>query len=165
MPHRNPPLTTPRRPLGAAVGAYVGLNAAALCTAVEFGLQPRLFHTADGTPLYAPFHLAQTIPAMAFAHLLVAGVVEAALTAGVVTYLQKANRPVLQINSQMAPDREIEEAPPRLGWRWGPIGLGLMAALTPLGLLAPGCAFGEDAPAGPDPARYHLAAVPSGLRP
>ena len=41
--------------------------------AVEFGIQPLLFHTADGTPLYAPFHLSQTIPAMALAHLTVAG--------------------------------------------------------------------------------------------
>ncbi|HMC79210.1 MAG TPA: cobalt transporter CbiM [Acidimicrobiia bacterium] len=162
--HRNHALTSPRRPLGAAVGAYVGLNVAALCTAVEFGLQPELFHTANGTPLYAPFHLSQTIPAMAFAHLVVAGVVEAVLTAGVITYLQKANRPVLQINQEMTPDWEIEEAPRRLGWRWALIGLGVMAGLTPLGLIAPGGAFGESAPADLDLGRYHLDAVPSGLR-
>jgi len=29
------------------------INAAALCTAIEFGLQPRLFHSSNGTPLYA----------------------------------------------------------------------------------------------------------------
>src|SRR5690349_2440776 len=92
----------------AIVMPFVGY-AAALCAAVEFGLQPDLFHTADGTPLYAPFHLTQTIPAMLFAHLLVAGVVEAALTAGVITYLQRANRPVLQINQAMTPDWEVEE--------------------------------------------------------
>ena len=162
--HRNLALTSPRRPLGAAIGAYVGLNAAALCAAVEFGLQPDLFHTADGTPLYAPFHLAQTIPAMLFAHLLVAGVVEAALTAGVVTYLQRANRPILRINQAMTPDWEVEEPPTGLGWRWALIGLGLMAVLTPLGLLAPGGAFGEAAPGDLDLRRYHLDAVPSGLR-
>ena len=39
------------------LGAYVGLNVAALCTAIEFGVQPTLFHSANGTPLYAPFHL------------------------------------------------------------------------------------------------------------
>src|SRR5207245_9520346 len=44
--HRNHALTSPRRPLGAAVGAYVGLNVAALCPAVEFGLQPAPFHPA-----------------------------------------------------------------------------------------------------------------------
>jgi len=160
---RHAPLTSPRRPLAAAAGAYVGLNCAALLTAVEFGLQPTLFHTADGTPLYAPFHLSQTIPAMALAHLLVAGVVEAALTAGVIAYLQRANQPVLQINRAATPDWDVDASPGRLRWRWALTGLGVMAVLTPLGLLAPGGAFGEDAPASLDLARYHLDAVPSGL--
>src|SRR5215831_9812791 len=92
------PLTSSRRPLAAGLGAYVGLNAAALCAAVEFGIQPTLFHSANGTPLYAPFHLSQTIPAMLLAHLTVAGAVEFALTAGVVAYLQRANLPILRIN-------------------------------------------------------------------
>ena len=74
---RGAALTAPRRAIAAGIGAYVGLNMAALCAAIEFGLQPTLFHSADGTPLYAPFHLAQTIPAMALAHLTVAGGVEA----------------------------------------------------------------------------------------
>jgi cobalt/nickel transport system permease protein len=164
MVPRRVPLTSPRRPLGAAVGAYVGLNASALCAAVEFGLQPELFKSANGTPLYAPFHLSQTIPAMALAHLLVAGVVEAVLTAGVVRYLQRANLPVLQINGEMVPHGVVDEAPKQLGWRWGLIGLAVMAVLTPLGLVAPGGAFGEDAPADLDLRKYHLDAVPAGLR-
>src|SRR5262249_27022182 len=69
-------LTDPRRALAAGVGGYVGLNAAALCAAILLGLQPLLFTAKDGTPLYAPFHLSQTIPAMLLAHLLVAGFVE-----------------------------------------------------------------------------------------
>ena len=52
---RHVSLTDQRRAVAAGVGAYVGLNA------------------ADGTPLYAPFQLAQTIPTMALAHLTVAG--------------------------------------------------------------------------------------------
>ncbi|MDQ1480648.1 MAG: cobalt/nickel transport system permease protein, partial [Actinomycetota bacterium] len=66
---RNVSLTSPRRPFAAGLGAYIGLNAAALCAAVEFGVQPMLFHSPNGTPLYAPFHLSQTIPTMALAHL------------------------------------------------------------------------------------------------
>src|SRR5262245_61764243 len=50
-------LTSPRRAVAAGVGAYVGLNAAAVSAAVELGVQPSLFHRADGTPLYAPFSL------------------------------------------------------------------------------------------------------------
>jgi cobalt/nickel transport system permease protein len=158
-------LTSPRRPFAAGLGAYIGLNVAALCAAMEFGMQPTLFHSANGTPLYAPFHLSQTIPAMAIAHLTVAGLVELALTAGVVAYLQRANLPILRINHGAIPDTDAELAPARrLSWRSGLIGLGVMIALTPLGLIAPGAAFGEAAPGNLDLKKYHLNAVPAGLR-
>ncbi|MCU1358860.1 MAG: hypothetical protein JWN99_149 [Ilumatobacteraceae bacterium] len=156
-------LTNPRRAMAAGVGAYVGLNAAAMCAAIEFGIQPDLFTAADGTPLYAPFHLAQTIPAMALAHLTVAGLVEFALTFGVIAYLQRSNVPVLRINH---PDVQIDgDLPARrpLGWRWAFVGLGVLAVLTPLGLLAPGGAFGEDSPDNLDLGKYNLQAVPTGL--
>jgi len=159
-------LTDPKRALAAGVGGYVGLNAAALCGGIELGLQPVLFHTADGTPLYAPFHLTQTIPAMMLAHLLVAGVVELVLTAGVITYLQKANLPVLRINHDNVPDQfepDGQPQPARLRWRWAWIGLGVLMVMTPLGLLAPGGAFGESAPSALDLHQYGLRAIPSGL--
>ena len=75
--------------LGAAVGGYVGLNAAALVTAVLFGLQPILAHNAAGQPLYAPYPLSVAVPVMAFEHLAVFGWVEALVTALVVAYLQR----------------------------------------------------------------------------
>ena len=161
------PLTSARRPVAAAIGGYVGLNAAAVLAAVEFGLQPELFHRADGTPLYAPFHLSQTLPAMLLAHLLVAGVVEAVLTAGVIAYLQRANLPLLRINHPGLAEADGDESADRdhkLGWRWAAAGLGVMAVLTPLGLISPGGAFGESAPDNLDLKKYHLDAVPSGLR-
>ena len=161
---RNAPLTSTRRALAAGVGAYVGINVAAMCAAVEFGVQPDLFHRTDGTPLYAPFHLPQTIPAMALAHLTVAGLVEAAITGGIVAYLQRANLPLLRVNHPAVPTTEADAPPPRrLGWRWALIGLGVLAVLTPLGLLAPGGAFGEDAPGDLDLGRYGLRAIPEGL--
>jgi cobalt/nickel transport system permease protein len=156
-------LTSPRRALAAGLGGYVGLNAAAFVAAIEFGLQPVLFHSADGTPLYAPFQLSQTIPAMALAHLTVAGFVEAALTVGVVTYLQRANLPLLRLNHPDVPLTAGEVVRRPVSWRWAFYGLAAMIVLSPLGLLAPGGAFGEDAPADLDLARYHLDAVPNGL--
>ena len=158
-------LTSPRRALAAGIGGYVGLNVAALCAAIEFGLQPVFFHRADGTPLYAPFHLAQTIPAMLLAHLTVAGGVELALTAGVVAYLQRANLPLLRINHRDTPEGDADLAPARrVGGRGAFVGLAVMAVLTPLGLLAPGRAFGEGNPRDLALRKYHLNAVPDGLR-
>jgi cobalt/nickel transport system permease protein len=162
---RNVSLTSRRRAVAAGIGGYVGLNVAALAAAVEFGVQPTLFHSANGTPLYAPFHLSQTIPAMALAHLTVAGAVEGLLTAGVIAYLQRANLPILRINHAAVADTDADMAPPgKVGLRWVFIGLGAMVVLTPLGLIAPGGAFGEDAPNDLDVKKYHLDAVPSGLR-
>ena len=86
-----------RRAWAAALGGYVGLTLSALFTAVEFGIQPALSHTAAGAPLYAPYPLAVAIPAMVLPHMLVASVVEAALTAAVVVYLQRSNPAILQM--------------------------------------------------------------------
>jgi cobalt/nickel transport system permease protein len=165
---RNVSLTAPRRAVAAGVGGYIGLNLSALATAVELGLQPTLFHTADGAPLYAPFRLAHTIPAIALSHLLVAGVVDGLLTYGVVRYLQQANLPILRINHPHVAGSDVdagsEGGPARpLARRWAVVGLGAMVVLTPLGLLAPGGAFGEDAPDDLALAKYHLDAVPRGL--
>jgi cobalt/nickel transport system permease protein len=160
---RHMSLTSPRRAWAAGLSAYAALNVGAQCAAIEFGLQPALFKAADGTPLYAPFRLGHTIPAMALAHLTVAGIVEFALTVGVITFLQRANVPVLRINHpDVAVDGPVRE-PRKLGWRWAFVGIGALIVLTPLGLLAPGGAFGEDAPADLDLGKYGLRAVPTGL--
>ena len=83
-------VTSPRRWIGAAVGGYIGLNAAALSTAIMFGIQPALAHDAAGHALYAPYPLALAVPAMALEHLLLFGIVEAVVTCLVVAYLQRA---------------------------------------------------------------------------
>lgn len=162
---RGSALTSGRRALAAGLGGYVGLNAAALCAAVEFGLQPVLFHAADGTPLYAPFHLAQALPPMMLAHLTAAGGVEFAMSLGIVAYLQRANVPLLRLNHSGLVEPGPEPGAHRhRGWRRALLGLGVMGVLTPLGLLASGGAFGEAKPGQLDLARYHLQAVPAGLR-
>lgn len=160
---RGAPITSGRRVAAAAIGGYVGLNAAALAAGIELGIQPDLFHKADGTPLYSTYHLSQAVPAMMLAHLLVAGFVEAALTGGVVAYLQRADLPLLRANHPGVPDGRTGSRP---RWRPSRVALGavaVMVVLTPLGLLAPGGAFGEDMPQDLDLGRYHLQAVPAGL--
>ena len=78
-----------RRTIAAFIAGYVGINVAALCAGVEFGLQPHLCHTATGQALYCPYGLRVAVPAMTAGHLLVFGWVEALVTALVVKYLQK----------------------------------------------------------------------------
>lgn len=166
-------LTSGRRVIAAGIGGYVGINAAAFAASIELGIQPLFFHTANGTPLYSPYGLAQTIPAMLLAHLVVAGFVEAAITAGTVAYLQRANLPLLQVNHPNVPlasgiAAKAANGVARAGRRVKPwhVGAGvvaLMVALTPLGLIAPGGAFGEDAPGELHLHSLGLSSIPEGL--
>lgn len=88
--------------MAAAIGGYVGINLAALVAAVEFGIQPLLFATPDGTPLYSPYGLSVAIPAMMTAHLLVAGFVEGAVTALVLKFVWKASPELVEPINEIA---------------------------------------------------------------
>jgi cobalt/nickel transport system permease protein len=81
---------------GAGVGSYVGINLAALLTAVELGIQPLLHVGADGRPLYSPFPLNVTIPAIMIEHIALFGVVEAVVTVLVLLYLRKSHPALLR---------------------------------------------------------------------
>ncbi len=137
---KNQPLTSPRRLIGAAVGGWLGLTVAAFFAGVEFGIQPLLFHAADGTPLYAPYPLSVAIPAMVIPHALVASVAEGILSALVVAYLQRSNVAVLEAAEKPAVLAE-SSAPMNLRWLW--VILAILVVASPLGLLAPGTAWGE----------------------
>jgi cobalt/nickel transport system permease protein len=124
-----------RRVVAAAVAGYAACNVSALLTAVELGLQPMLFHDAAGVPLYAPYPLRIAVPAMMLGHLTIAGLAEAALAGGVISWLQRA-KPAMLVQ---------QSAPPM---RWAALrplmaGLALLLILTPIGLAASGSAWGE----------------------
>lgn len=138
-------LAAMRRVVAAAIAGYVAINAAAFAASIEFGLQPLLFHAADGTPLYAPYPLAIAVPAMMLAHLTIAGVAEAICAGGVVAWLQRSNPSVLETFAPAA-SAAADAAPTGSGWGharplW--IALIVLMALTPLGLLATADAWGE----------------------
>ncbi len=141
-------LTAPRRVFAAALAGYVAINAAALCAAIEFGIQPALFHDASGAPLYAPYPLHIAVPAMMIGHLTFAGLAELIVTGGVVAYLQRTDVSLLRLTAPVAlrDAVTVETGSTNSGWRatrplW--LGLALLMALTPLGLLAAGTAWGE----------------------
>lgn len=118
--------------VGVFIAGYLSLNLAALFAAVQFGIQPLLFKDAAGMPLYGPYPLQIAIPAMMIPHLLVAGVIEALVTMGVLAYVRRVSPEIIQADS----GKKL---------RFGPlyILLAVMTVLTPLGLLAAGTAWGE----------------------
>jgi cobalt/nickel transport system permease protein len=143
-----------RHMIGAGIAGYIGINAAALCAGIEFGLQPLLFHTANGIPLYSQYGFGVAISAMAFAHLTVAGPVEGVVTGLVISYLQRSNPALLQIRNNS-------------GKATSPIPYGryitcliVVALLTPLGLLASGTSWGEWSA---EELQARLGFVPSGI--
>lgn len=144
-----------RRWIGSLIGGYVGINLAAIAAAVEFGLQPILFHSANGTPLYCPYPLNIAISAMALGHLTIAGPIEAVVTALVVRYMQSVNPDLLTVVSGSDIGQVEARSYSKLWW-----GVGIMILLSPLGLLAQGTAWGEW---GLDEIQDKLGFIPAGL--
>lgn len=114
----------------AFISGYISLNLAALFTAIEFGVQPLLFKDSLGLPLYCPYPLSISIPAMMIPHLLVVGIVEGVFTMGVLSFLLKT-----------APNSVVKTSKLKANPLY--ILLGSLTIFTPLGLLAKGTAWGE----------------------
>ena len=76
--------------VAAGAGAYAGINLAALLAAIEFGVQPLLFHDAAGQALYCPYPLSVSIPAMMVGHLTLFGFAEVVFTAAHASPRRKA---------------------------------------------------------------------------
>lgn len=95
-----------RQFIASAIAGYSGLNVAALAAAIEFGLQPLLFKGADGTPLYCPYGLDVTIPAMMIAHLTVAGVVEGLVTAVALKFIISHSADLIMTSTKTAREGE-----------------------------------------------------------
>lgn len=128
-----------RRTIAAFVGSYVGLAVAALCAAIEFGIQPLLFTDASGAALYCPYPLSASIPAMMLPHLLVACVVEGVATVAIHEFVLRV-APGLTLDAEGGGvgggARRSSVLPPA-------ILVAALAVATPLGLLAEGTAWGE----------------------
>jgi cobalt/nickel transport system permease protein len=129
---RSASLGSRRRVIAAGIAGYMAINVSALFAAIEFGVQPLLFHDAAGVPLYCPYPLSVSIPAMMLGHLTFAGLAELVVTAGVVAYLQKSNAALLVRTAPAA-------FPLRRLWQ----GLAILLIATPLGIIAAGSAWGE----------------------
>ncbi|HZD30291.1 MAG TPA: cobalt transporter CbiM [Candidatus Angelobacter sp.] len=139
----NAGLSSRRRVVAAAIAGYLAVNVSALLAATEFGIQPILFHDANGTPLYAPYSLRIAIPAMMIGHLAIAGVAEALITGGLVAYLQSADPALLQNTSGLKLASQALQPASFASLRRLWIAVALLLLLTPLGILAAGTAWGE----------------------
>ena len=131
----NEAIGTGKKLVAAAIGSYIGINLAALCAAIEFGIQPMLFHDAAGNALYCPYDLSVAIPAMTIPHLAVAGVIEAIFTVVIYAFVMKTS-PDLTYDAIRA-ERLADHPAEKKGSHVPVFALvAVMIAATPLGLLA-----------------------------
>ena len=82
-------MTDRRRIIGSAVGAWLGLTLAAVCAGFEMGIQPIINVSSTGVPLYMPYGLDVTVPAMVFGHAFFFSIVEVIITAVAFTYIAR----------------------------------------------------------------------------
>ena len=118
---------------GVLIGSYVGINVAAFLTAIELGIQP-IIATQGGEPLYNPYGLAVTIPAMMVTHLTIAGAVEVFFTYVIYRFVKQVAPQELYTSTSVNTTSFVKKI------RYILIAL---VVLSPLGLLAEGTAFGE----------------------
>lgn len=137
-----------------AVSSFVGLNVAALTTAIQFGIQPTLFTDANGQALYCPYGLSVAIPAMTIGHLTLFGFAEAVFSVAVFAFIRQSaphfSPEFANLTSETADGADLKtennaDAPQTPGSRFLPVYLmlALLIVLSPLGLLAEGTAWGE----------------------
>lgn len=132
------------------IGSYLGLNMAALCAAIEFGIQPVLFKNSLGQPLYCPYPLSVSIPAMVSTHLLI-GLLEGAVTTCVYAYIKKVSPATINDGEKENVNSILKSAI---------IAIIIMVILTPLGLITAGTAWGEW---GADEVKNLIGYVPKGM--
>jgi len=129
-----------RKGIAGGIAGFIGINVAALLTGFELGIQPSIARSADGTPLYAPYPLSVAIPAMMLGHFF-AGLAEGIVTGSGIAFLSRSAPEVLQTASFATQEKQIPVFWNRLRFLW--IMIAGLIIITPLGLLAPGTAWGE----------------------
>jgi len=86
----------------AFVAGYLGILAAAFTTAIQFGIQPALEKSADGTPMYCPYPLSIALPAMLIPHLVV-GVLEGCVTGFLIVAMARSRETSVGSTSNLVP--------------------------------------------------------------
>jgi cobalt/nickel transport system permease protein len=89
--------STVRTNIAAFLSGYLSLNIAAVVAGIEFGIQPLIATGSDGAPLYAPYPLKVAVPAMAFEHLILFGIIEGIVTFLIFRYFFKNNKKLIEV--------------------------------------------------------------------
>jgi len=162
----NSDINSSRRVIAAAIAGYIAITLAAGLTGFEFGIQPLLHQTAEGVPLYMPYPLSVTVPAMLIEHVFGFSFLEGLITALIFAYIQKTDISILYGEESRSLKKKPNAAATARGENMDnmvrnfAIGLVVLIILAPLGLLAVGETFGEW---GSEELKEKIGYVPQGL--
>ncbi len=122
---------TGKRKFGAAVGSYVGINVAAFCAAIEFGIQPILFTDAAG----------KALALSVFTQYFCTGNDD--WTSYIIWNCRNSSYyRILAFVEKISPET-LQEKPAQSAFKPLYILMAVLIIFTPLGLLASGTAWGE----------------------
>jgi cobalt/nickel transport system permease protein len=103
-------ITSRLRIAAAAVAGWLGLSVAAGVAGFEMGIQPVLEHTAEGVPLYMPYGLNVTVPAMLISHCCFFSIVEAIITAVAFAYIARNDPTIIfDYNAKEVEDEKVSK--------------------------------------------------------
>jgi len=108
----NTEIGSSRHVIAAAIAGYISLILAAGFTGFLFGIQPLLHTGADGVPLYMPYGLNITLPAMLLEHLLGFAILEALITALIFAYIQRTDTSLFYGAKSRSQKNKKEKAAP-----------------------------------------------------
>ncbi len=108
----NTDITSSRRVIASAIAGWLSLSVAAGFAGFEFGIQPILHHDANGLPLYMPYPLSVTVPAMVFEHAFGFSILEALVTALIFAYIQRTDSSLLYGEKSEAQKNKIKNISP-----------------------------------------------------
>jgi len=111
----NTDITSSRRGIASAIAGWLSLSVAAGFAGFEFGIQPILHHDANGLPLYMPYPLSVTVPAMVFEHAFGFSILEALVTALIFAYIQRTDSSLLYGEKSEAQKNKIKNTAPVRG--------------------------------------------------
>jgi cobalt/nickel transport system permease protein len=106
----NSDINSSRRVIAAVIAGYISLSLAAGLTGFEFGIQPLLHQTAEGVPLYMPYPLSVTVPAMLIEHVFGFSILEGLITALIFAYIQRTDATILYGEDTLSQKKKINSS-------------------------------------------------------
>ncbi len=138
-----------KKVLSRFIASYMSMLMTLLGVAFVLGIQTNLFKDASGLPMYNPYPLGVTLPALMIPGFLMLAPLEAVATTFILKYMSRDTFVAKQIDEM------------RFDYKKSLVFLGIMALFTPLGLLVSGGAWGEW---GPEEIAQKIGYIPQGMK-